>query len=302
MNWAALAVLLLMSTDAVAQSSDTQRPAVEAQPGTSLTAEIGGKSAELAVKDVDVNVTMDINFDGTIDARDDALEDTRSAIVIANIDQAYDAIDPYDEPAQRKRLVVKDPMGGGTVTLRRSSANIHVLQAAKGGADIFKGNANVVIHVTEGSYWVEGGGQASKAIGDEYIEAVGEDGERNAKRPTDRVKITVLWVDLKPAAFGGNATILPPPFYQYRDEVERQQGHVLLGLHRSTVDSREGPIAARGTVEFIGDIHPAISDRAVFGPAITTNLHKRLRGTRATADFGFIFRRLEKYVWQVQCR
>jgi len=295
-----LALVLLITLVQAHWGPSKGQEDIDLGPNDAIEAEIGGERTEVEVDArSDLNITMDLDFDGNLDRDDDALEDGRSAIVIANIDKAYVSVDAFDEPARRKKLSVKDPTG--KIMLKRSSPNVHVFKAESGGVDVFKPNVNDVPDLSVGDYWVQGGDAPSKALGDEFIEAVS--GQTGAPPPSDRVKITVLWVELiegtAGAGFGkGLAEVLPDPLFEHPRDLERQQGHIMLGLHRSTAKSEDGPMSARGTVQFVGEIKPPIreADRNAFGLPITSKLEK-LAGAPATAEFGFIFRRFVRKVW-----
>jgi len=243
-----------------------------------------------------VNITMDLNLDGRVTPDDDVWEEEHGMVVIRDQDGVYG---DTEEPARRRMLIIQDnDPKKDSISLERSSDNLRIFTARQGGAELhFKNN---MVVVPAGICWVQGGVRASKILKDEFLKAYLRHLVRGGPSPTDEIKITVLWVDLEVRQAKADDEMLKPPVFDGYEAVKRMQGHAKLGVHRSKPGSSDTDKTVRAIAEFHGHIRPNFSsvnyDRKALSQPLTTNLRGGGVGKRVKADFGFVFRRVARYV------
>ena len=236
---------------------------VAAKPGDEIIVEFKGKRKRARVRRT-VNITMDINHDGRIDKKDDNMEDEFSAVVIRDFDDVYvlrkdeeDKTKENDEPARRQLLVVQeDNPALDSIAIERSSRNILIFKSATGNDELIFGNKRSHI-VPPGRYWVQGGKNYSKTVGAEFLIAHPRQWQKRlGPPPSNKISLTVMWLDLE-VRIGPGDHILKKPLFEDFENVKKAQGHDLLGVQRSRKDSEDKEQKVRAIAEIRGIVHPS---------------------------------------------
>ena len=228
-----------------------------------------------------IDIDADIDRDGQVEDNDEDEqgEESVGTLVIRDEDNVYS--DP-DEPAQRREIVVRQVR----TRVRRSSNRLRLFNAKVGGAELYGNQEEIALE--PGSYWLQGGADASGRVRDQSLRARADDD--NAAF-VDQINVTVLWVQISGRNSG---SIIASPLFDGRSNAVDNRGHDKLGVQRSTGAGADGENRVRGSINVIGEIEP---NDLSFDVDITSGFvdgnDSLNAGFPARADFGFIFRRIE---------